>query len=229
MADSTLDKIKQFSDDQYSNENRLNARIQIYDFCEKKINWHEWAFDHLDFKNVARVLELGCGGGQLWTRNIHKIPEDIQVTLTDISKGMVDSVREELTQNNHRFEFRVTDACKTPFNSNHFQELFDIAIGFDKSLVFDTTLTVHSFNLENGEDVLSSYFKVVNKYVYQNDVIMKNTEPLILYLASCCSPEQLDTLKNSIDDFRSYLESVINETGEVRITNKTVLFKFRKK
>ena len=121
MVDLTLEIIKQFSDDQYSNENRLNARIQIYDFCEKKINWREWVFDNLDFNNVERVLELGCGNGLLWQDNIHRIPENIHIVLSDISKGMVDSARKTLEKHNRQFEFKVTDACKTSFKTTIFR------------------------------------------------------------------------------------------------------------
>ena len=108
------------------------------------------------------------------------------------------------------------------------QELMGLVVGFNDSLEFDNEM-IRSFNLENGESVLSEYFNVENSYLYQNDVIVNNTEAIILYLASCFSPEQLDILIESIDDFRSYLKSVIKKKKELRITNKTVLFKFRKK
>ena len=271
MVDSTLEKIKQFSDDQFSNENRLKARIQIYEFCEQKINWHQWVFDRLNFSNVARILELGCGNGQLWANNTHRLPENINIVLTDVSEGMVDAARKELSEYDNRFEFRVTDASETPFEDNRFQmiianhmlnliedkeqvfseierlladngyvyastlstmnfhELFNIAGEFDKNMELDSTELIKSFNLENGEEVISRYFNVENSYIYQNDVIVKNTEPLILYLASCYAMEQLAILIDSINDFREFLDSIIRETGEIRITNKTVLFKFRKK
>ena len=269
--DSTLGKIKQFSDDQYSNDNRLNARIQIYDFCENKTNWREWVFDNLDFSNVTRVLELGCGNGILWKENIRRVPGNVHIVLSDNSQGMVYTAREALGGHHHQFEFEVVDACQIPFIDNNFQmiianhilyhienkekvfseierllidngfayastlstrnlyELFDIISEFDKSLLFDNIQTIRNFNLENGEDIISGYFNIANSYIYQNDIIIRNTEPLILYLASCYSMEQLDILISNFSNFRSYLESVIRKTGTIRITNKSVLFKFRKK
>jgi ubiquinone/menaquinone biosynthesis C-methylase UbiE len=269
--DSTLEKIKQFSNDQYSNENRLNARIQIYDFCENKNYWHEWVFDNLDFSNVTRVLELGCGNGILWKENLHRVPENVHILVSDNSEGMVDAARKALEKHHHQFEFEIIDACQIPFKDNNFQmiianhmlyhienkkqvfseidrlltangfayastlstrnlnELIDIISEFDNSLLFDNIQTIRNFNLENGEDVISGYFNVANSYIYQNDIIIRNTEPLILYLASCYSTEQLDVLTNNFSNFRSYLESVIRITGEIRITNKSILFKFGKK
>ena len=58
MTDTTLEKIKQFSSDQYSNENRLAARIQLYRYAENKQNWRPWLFSHLDFTGVKNILEI---------------------------------------------------------------------------------------------------------------------------------------------------------------------------
>jgi hypothetical protein len=90
-------------------------------------------------------------------------------------------------------------------------------------------MTIQSFCLENGEEVLSGYFNVVDKVTYQNDIIIDNIEPVILYLASCYSTEQLEILKNCYHDFNSHLNSVLKKNGGIRITNKNALFKFRKK
>jgi ubiquinone/menaquinone biosynthesis C-methylase UbiE len=119
--DPVLEKIKQFSDDQYSSDNRLEARIQLYRFCEHKTNLHHWIFDNLDFNNVTDVLELGCGNGTLWKENISKIPEDISIMLTDISNGMVDAARNTLSDSRGKFQFKVLDACRTRFHDASFQ------------------------------------------------------------------------------------------------------------
>ena len=94
--DSTLGKINQFSDDDYSTELRLNARIQIYQYGENKQSWREWVFDKLDFKNVKKVLELGCGNGLLWRENIRKVPANLRIVLTYQSHGIVDYAMKNL-------------------------------------------------------------------------------------------------------------------------------------
>ena len=120
MADSVLEKIKRFSDDQFSNEERLNARVQLYRYTERNIDFHKWIFEHLNFQGVENVLDLGCGTGLVWLNNIDRIPENIHIMLSDVSEGMVDSCRKKLS-NDARFGFEVCDAANTPFESGKYQ------------------------------------------------------------------------------------------------------------
>jgi ubiquinone/menaquinone biosynthesis C-methylase UbiE len=271
IMDEILEKIRHFSDDQYSSENRLNARIQIYEYRERKLNWREWVFDKLDFTGVQRVLDIGCGNGVLWQDNIHKLPKDTHIVLTDNSEGLVDAARKALGKHDGRFEYKVADACHLPYEDGSFQmvianhvlyhienkgavlgeidrllvaegsgyastlsttnlqELLAVVGEFSQNLVIDNIQVVQSFNLENGESVLSRRFTVLEKNIFQNNIIINNAEPLVLYLASCYTPKQLDILVKNYTEFKTYLETTINKAGELRITNKNGLFRFSKK
>lgn len=269
MVDQLLDKVNRFSDDRYGNDNRLNARIQIYRYCENKTTLQEWIFDKLDFTGVSDVLDLGCGNGQIWRRNIRNIPKQIRITLSDISDGMVEAAGEAL-KDDGRFVFHTADAGNTPFQSSRYQmitanhmlyhvdkqrvfseinrlmtddgygyastpgesnflELFGITDGFDKRLSFESDDIIQNFSLENGGDILSGSFDAVECFLYRNDVVTDDTDSLILYLASCFEPDQLEVLMGKWDEFRGYMESIIDKSGKLRITNKVGLFKFRKK
>ena len=268
--ESVLNTIRQFTHDQFSNENRLKARMQLYQYCEHKTNWHQWVFDHLDFTNVTDVLEIGCGNGALWRENTSRIPEGISIILSDISEGMVVAARQALSGYDNRFQFEVVDACRTPYidgafqmitaihvifhihgntrifleidrlladngfayatepSRAYFQQMANIAAGFNQSLAFDDDL-IRGFVLENGEEVLSGYFPVIEKFIYQNDVVLKTSEPLLLYLASIYEGKQLDLYAKNLSDFKNYIESIITGTGAIRFTNKAALFKFGKR
>jgi hypothetical protein len=116
----------------------------------------------------------------------------------------------------------------TSLSGRNFLEAFTIADGFDKRLIFNDDV-IRGFTLENGEEMLSGNFDVTEKYIYENDVIITHPDPLLLYLASCFHFEQLDIMINRFNDFRKHIQSIIAKSGQLRITNRVVLFKFRKK
>ena len=108
--------------DQYKDDTNLNARIRIHElFSTNKYGFHRWAFDHLKLPLNGKILELGCGPGQLWLKNLDRIPEGVDITLTDFSPGMIEAAKRNLGD---RFHFQVVDAQKIPFED----ETFDCVI-----------------------------------------------------------------------------------------------------
>jgi SAM-dependent methyltransferase len=55
-------------------------------------------FDRIALPPGGRLLELGCGPGDLWRANADRIPADWQLALTDYSPGMVREAREALAR-----------------------------------------------------------------------------------------------------------------------------------
>lgn len=76
--------------DQYQDASNLNARIALHQrFGMARVPWHCWVFDQFTLPPDARVLELGCGPGQLWVQNLDRLPSGWHMTLSDFSLGMV--------------------------------------------------------------------------------------------------------------------------------------------
>ena len=50
-----------------------------------------------------RVLECGCGPGWLWRDKVERVPENCQVTLTDLSPGMVAEAEAALAEYSSQF------------------------------------------------------------------------------------------------------------------------------
>lgn len=67
-----------------------------------------------------RILELGCGDGALWTQNIQFLPQDISITLSDLSSGMIRDARRALGRKDKRFSFEVFDCAKIPHKGCNF-------------------------------------------------------------------------------------------------------------
>ena len=76
--------------EQYRDASNLNSRIQLHArFSTNKYGWHRWVFDQLDLPLQCGILELGCGPGDLWLQNMHRLQEGWQLTLSDLLPGMV--------------------------------------------------------------------------------------------------------------------------------------------
>ena len=96
--------MKQFNDpahlvgDQYRNGTNLNARVALHErFSTNTQGWTSWVFERLTIQPGERVLELGCGPGHLWAKNLGWLP-GCQLRLTDLSPGMVDEARRNVEQ-----------------------------------------------------------------------------------------------------------------------------------
>ncbi|MEW9093644.1 MAG: MerR family transcriptional regulator [Clostridiaceae bacterium] len=107
--------------EQYKNASNLRARINIHEkFSSNKEGWMPWYFTKLDIVDGAKILELGCGDGSLWLKNIEKVHESWNITLTDFSQGMLNDTRNNLEKWENRFNFAVVDAHDLPYSDGSF-------------------------------------------------------------------------------------------------------------
>lgn len=106
---------------QYGDTSNLNARYELHArFSTNRRGWHPWIFDQLKSPSNARILEVGCGPGFLWTHNAERIPARWEVTLSDFSPGMVGAARERLSKIEATFDFVVCDVQAIPFGDREF-------------------------------------------------------------------------------------------------------------
>lgn len=111
---------------QYRNAGNISARIRLHKECSvNKQGWFPWIFEQCEMKNDMRVLEIGCGNGALWTENMTKLPENVRVTLSDASEGMLRDARRAVTESMQgdaaeRFGFAMFDCCEIPYPDNSF-------------------------------------------------------------------------------------------------------------
>ncbi len=112
--------------DQYKDSSNLDARVAIHQrFSTNPYGWMNWVFDHLlKLPTNAKILELGSGPGYLWKENTSRIPSTWDITLSDLSAGMLDSAWRNLVVTGRAYNFKEIDAQAIPFPD----ETFDAVI-----------------------------------------------------------------------------------------------------
>lgn len=110
--------------EQYKTDEKFNLRGNLHSYNINKTDWTNWCFNQMKFPSNAKILELGCGTGDLWYSNSNNIKDDWNITLSDFSKGMLLSAKKKLEAIKHNFIFEEIDAQDIPYKD----ESFDVII-----------------------------------------------------------------------------------------------------
>jgi SAM-dependent methyltransferase len=103
-------------EEQYKDATNLDARIQLHErFSINPYDWHRWVFDQFNLPSECRLLELGCGSGDLWLKNLSRMLAGWSVVLSDFSPGMLQVAKQKLTPSERPFVFSVIDAQALPY------------------------------------------------------------------------------------------------------------------
>ncbi len=106
-----INEMEQKLKQQYRDASNISARISLHrDFSMNPKSWFNWIFEECGFFEGEKVLEVGCGDASLWTQNMPDIPQNIDITLTDISYGMVRDATRNVGEDDKRFTYEVMDA-----------------------------------------------------------------------------------------------------------------------
>lgn len=106
---------------QYRDASNISARIQLHSlYSQNKQGWFPWIYEQMELCSGMRVLELGCGDGELWKENLQLLPEKVSITLTDISEGMLRDARRKIGNQDKRFGFQALDCHELPFEDGMF-------------------------------------------------------------------------------------------------------------
>lgn len=110
---------------QYNNASNISARINLHNlYSNNPTGWFPWIYDHCELKSGMRVLELGCGDGTFWAENKDKLPESVQVVLSDLSDGMLRDAKRKITLHHPNFSYQAFDCHEIPLED----ESFDLVI-----------------------------------------------------------------------------------------------------
>lgn len=107
--------------EQYKTPENLNKRLSLHSYNINKEDWSQWCFNNMSFKEDSRILELGCGTGDLWYKNKESIRDDWSVVISDFSESMLQKCKNEIEKLGHNFTYKVIDIQNIPYEDNSFE------------------------------------------------------------------------------------------------------------
>ncbi len=108
--------------EQYSNSQKLAARARLHNnYTVAETDWFPWVAEQLPLTDGDSVLDVGCGPGWFWESATSKLPGGLNLTLSDLSPGMVQEAFQRCTS----LPFasvagRQADATALPFEDESF-------------------------------------------------------------------------------------------------------------
>ena len=215
------------------------------------------------------MLELGCGPADLWRKNLHRIPDGWDITLSDFSPGMLERAQANLADNAARCHFQRIDAQDIPFPDAGFDAVIanhmlyhvpdrTLALGEIRRVLkpggrfYATTVgeghmvelrqwvarfaegeahpwrkeNLPTFTLENGAEQLAPWFEDVQVFIYEDGLIITETEPLAAYIRSMSTYR--DLTDETCAEIAAFVEEEIAAQGSVQITKASGLFAARR-
>jgi len=105
---------------QYNDSSKLDIRIALHQrYSTNRQPFGDWIMEHYHIQPGMRVLELGCGTGNMWHDAAKWLPKDASLTLTDFSAGMVKTAMANVPALPN-ISFQQVDIQQIPFEDNSF-------------------------------------------------------------------------------------------------------------
>ena len=218
--------------EQYEKQDNLDIRVKLHKkYSKNKLGFNNWIFSNYQITDEVKVLELGCGTGELWKSNSDSIDKMKQLVVTDFSKDMVKSTK-SVIGNRDNVNYEIMDIQNVSFE----KETFDIVIAnMLLHHVNDIPKALSEVNrvLKNGGifycatfgengvvDYLASLFKdVVNQNLENKTFTLQNGKAFLnRYFDTVEKLIYDDELQvTSIDDLVKYIQSFkgISEIGSL--------------
>lgn len=107
--------------EQYASSKNLEARMSIYQYSIDSKTFSKWLAEQINPGNNLKILELGCGTGDLWIDLKPSFP-NCYILLSDLSEGMLEKAKGNLGEN--AFGYEIIDFHNIPYPD----KTFDIII-----------------------------------------------------------------------------------------------------
>lgn len=104
---------------QYQTPNNLNTRISIHaKYSTNHQPFGDWIMSHYEIRPGHRILELGCGTGDMWKGNLDILKSGVKLTLTDFSPGMLEMAKRSTAH--PQVDYRIVNIQDIPYEDGSF-------------------------------------------------------------------------------------------------------------
>lgn len=117
--------------------------------------------------------------------------------------------------------------CST-YGKKHMKEITEIVQSFDSRINLSNHSLYDIFGLENGESILKEYFFNIQRMDYKDSLEITESKPLIDYIMSCHG-NQNEILGPRLNEFKEYIEELLENNGKIVVTKQAGLFICKKR
>lgn len=213
---------------QYAKADNLNTRISIHSkYSTNKMGFGNWIVSNYRIDKGAKVLEIGCGTGDMWKNRESLISDCSKLILSDFSEGMLATAKDNVGSYDN-LEYRVIDIQEIPYEN----EIFDVVIAnmmlyhvpdIDKGLAEVRRVLKRSgkfYCATYGENGTKEYLaKILPAYgvediINNNFTLQNGYEILSKYFSHVEKVEYIDSLAvTNMDDMVEYIYSLPSMTS----------------
>ena len=112
--------------EQYADPSRLAQRAGLHArYSTADVGWFPWVVGQFGLVDGSTVLEAGCGAGWMWADPDVTVPSGVELTVTDLSPGMVDEATARIVATGRfdRVHGQVADVMALPFDDHSFDRV----------------------------------------------------------------------------------------------------------
>ena len=113
---------KDIVNNQYKDTSNLDIRIMIHKkYSTNKMGFANWIYSNYKFDPEMKILELGCGTGDMWKENLNVL-NGAKILLTDFSEAMVNTAKNNLKEQKD-IEYNIVNIEEIPYLNNEFDRV----------------------------------------------------------------------------------------------------------